>query len=286
MTVFSSQWFAAPSQTLTLDDAITEASATTNLKLVLDAGDSASYGGSGITWSDVSGEGTDFDFGDGAGDTDTYPTFNGTSGDLTNYMSFDNDPAEWFRVDSAGPTAPAWANTLHKDGAIYTACMWCYVPSGAPSGEGHFPMWSTASAGWVLGFLYRLSGMKQNGICGISATTGPLAFDKTSDSAMSYDAWHFCGISIDEPTGSGGGFYYLDGDYDQVGSADTFDATYSSPTSSDAYNRLSIGIGSASTDQGVPDQGSRCGCGAFWQGTAYAKSTFDSIYETTKGRFA
>ena len=185
MTVLSSQWFAAPTPILTLDDAIDEASATTNLKLVLDAGDSASYGGSGTTWADVSGNSTDFDFGDGAGDTDTYPTFTGTSGDLTNYMSFDNDPAEWFRVDSASPAAPAWANTLHKDGAIFTCCMWCYVPSGAPSGEGHFPMWSTGSGGWVLGFLNRLSGMKQAMLVGHSTGSGPLVIDKTSDSEMS-----------------------------------------------------------------------------------------------------
>jgi hypothetical protein len=285
MVLSNAQWFAAPAQILTLDDAITEASATTNLKLVLDSGDSSSYGGSGTTWSDVSGNSTDFDFGDGS-DTDTYPTFNGTSGDLTNYMSFDNDPAEWFRVNSTSTAAgPAWANTLHKNGAIFTCCTWLYIPTPTGTGEGALTCWSTASAGWVLGFLYRQQEAKQSFLCGISPTTGPLAINKTSDSAFSYDAWHFVGLSVDEPTGSGGGFFYLDGDYDQVGSSDTFDATYSNPTTDDAYNRLSIAIGSASTDQGVPDIGTRIACCAFWQGTAYAKATFDTIYDTTKGRF-
>lgn len=114
---------------------------TANLKLCLDAGDINSYPGSGTKWLDTSGNGYDFDFGDGS-TSSTYPTFNGSAGGLSasEYFSFDGD--DYFSYDSANET---WMNELHNAGVsvslvavIECANVGYYFCTTSGTGAGHY----------------------------------------------------------------------------------------------------------------------------------------------------
>lgn len=85
---------------------------TANLKLCLDAGDINSYPGSGTKWLDTSGNGYDFDFGDGS-TSSTYPTFNGVAGNLSANEFFSSDGGDYFSYDSANEP---WMDELHNAG--------------------------------------------------------------------------------------------------------------------------------------------------------------------------
>jgi hypothetical protein len=272
---------------LKIIDVLTDNSLTTNLKVCLDAADENSYT-SGQLWSDVSGEDNHFEFGASASAGSDDPNFNGTAGDQSSleFMSYDDDDGdggalEFHRIASQ----PAMAETLHKDGAVWSACCWVYP-------KNHSVIFSTGSAGWVQGINYRVSGAKQSIFIGSAPTGGNYVLALTAETAMALDEWHFCGISINEPDTSGG-FMYLDGGYDQVGArngdaitaADTFDPTYNSPTTNNSTNRLTVAKGSVSSNQGPSDIGLRFGAVAMWQGSVLSKANFDTIWAASKGRY-
>lgn len=246
---------------------------TTGLKVSLDAGDSTSYS-SGQTWYDTSGNDEDFYFGTDGTVQSSDPTFNGVAGDLSinEYMS--TDGADTFKMVNA---LPAWLNTIHKDNAAYSIVMFYYAMSSA----GEQSILSNygvidADDGWA----FRLNNNYPNIYV---SKSGSATLNKTGDTTANANAWNMMGVSVDEATGAGGGFHYLNGSYNQVSASNTFNATYSSPStnSSDQLRMFQ------NTDTGHKCvSGSRLAILGIWQGTVLTKANMDSIWTELGGRFS
>lgn len=252
----------------TLMQAITNAGLTSNLQLCLDAGDPASYS-SGQSWLDRSGNGYDFFLGaDGSG-TATDPTFN--SAGRKSYWSFDG--GDYFTYDTTNET---WMQNLHKDNANYTLVFFVYkvgVPTFLMSDN------DGSSSTGVL-FSARSGGADRIEIFIFNGVGTVLS--KTSDSAVPPNAWHMIAVSLNEATGAGGGFFYLDGAYAQVGGSDTFSSTYSSPSAGSAGSTMhlcSLGTGNTPVVTGT-----LCFATAAWS-TALTKANLDAIWTAMRGRF-
>ena len=131
--------------------------------------------------------------------------------------------------------------------------------------------------------LYYSSTAEKHGIYVAPGDNSTHTLTKLSDAVMGVDAWHLFGVSIDEATGAGGGFLFKDGDYDQVGSADTFDATYTSPSASNATYTLEIGA----TEQGNRKlaSGSRVAGVMVWEGGIITKANMVTLWNAQKDRF-
>lgn len=258
-SIWSNQGFGP-----TLMQAITTAGLTTNLQLCLDAGDIASYTGSGLKWLDVSGNGCDFFKGDDG--TTHAPTFVGFPGDRGSYW-FLNGSA-FFRYDTTNET---WMQNLHKNNAIFSYVALIYRNSSSPS------LFGDSANGAGTG-IHCANSRDINVFNGSSPV-----ISKSGDTLLTSLAWNFVGGSLNEATGSGGGFHYLNGAYNQVGGADTFDSTYSSPSSLGALATLEIGAaGGGSEPSG---SGTLLSCVAFWGGTALTKVNIDTLWASMRGRF-
>lgn len=245
----------------------------TNLKLCLDAGDANSYSGSGQKWLDVAGGGYDFMLGSETGSPSTgdEPTFNGTAGDLSSaeYWSFDG--GDFFRYDT---TNEAWMDNIHQDNALFTIAFWVFSPD---------PVTGDGVAGTIAGSAVN-TGFEMvtvSGAPGFRVTTGgsDVLANKQADSAMTAGAWNFVAISIDEATGAGGGFHYLNGAYNQVSSSDTFDATYTGPSAGSATYTLELGA--AGNNNNVLGSGHRFGGVFIWEGQALSKAQLDNVFAQT-----
>jgi hypothetical protein len=110
----------------TLQEIINAMGATSSLNFCLDAGDTASYSGTGQTWTDTSGSGNSFFRGDTGSASATDPTFN-TSGSrldgTTTYWSFDG--GDYFQASGS----PTFAEPWHKAGATYSLMFLYYLPT-------------------------------------------------------------------------------------------------------------------------------------------------------------
>lgn len=247
-------------------------SLTSNLQLVLDAGDSSSYS-SGQKWLDLSGNGYDFHLGAGSSASSDDPTFNGSAGGLSrnNYFSFDG--GDVFTYDSSNET---WMDNLHKNNATFTIAGWFYTST---TNDDHV-LFGTGAA--TTGIVVKAHG---DGTVRINVYNGSSSeLEITTSDAMSDEAYHFFALSLDEAGGSSGSFFYLDGDYMQVSSADTFNGAYSSP-SSDAASTMEIG---GRPGSGSPDEllsGDRIAGFMAWS-TNLSKANLDTLYASTKVRFS
>lgn len=99
-------------------DVLTALGLTTNLKLCLDAGDIASYPGSGTKWLDTSGGGYDFD-NNGA-------TFNGTAGAQASNNYFSGDGGDYFSYDSS---IESWMQDMGKEGQTVSVLIVAHIAS-------------------------------------------------------------------------------------------------------------------------------------------------------------
>lgn len=102
--------------------AIQSAGLTANLRLCLDAGSRTSYGGTGQTWTDLSGSGNNYNLGTTTSAESTDPTWNSLG-----YFS---------SVDGAGSTFTAagtdtWNDSFHKANAKFTIVAIC--ATGGPA---------------------------------------------------------------------------------------------------------------------------------------------------------
>jgi len=257
----------------TLLEIIQDLSLDTNLQLCYDAGASASYGGSGQTWTDLDGT-QDLWFGaDGSATTDD-PTFNGSAGGLSNAEYMSGDGGDYFRAKAQ----PAFIENVHKNSAQWSG----FVVLKQTGNVGLAIIGDTGStAASAIGFDWVLNSGKQQ----VTVATGvAAALFKVTDTVVGANVWNVCGITVDEPTGAGGGFFWKNKAYDQVSSADTWDATYSSPSSSSADYTFEVGaIGNANT---IMANGSEIACLALWQGDVRTKADFDNIYDAINGERA
>lgn len=253
----------------TLISAITTASLTANLQICLDAGDPLSWTGTG-KWQDRSGNGYDFNLGDGSTGT-TFPTFNGSVGSTTGNWSFDG--GDYFTYDT---TNEAWMETLHKNNAVFS--MVCFFYQGASTSESY--VFATNTTSGTIGLQYITS----NGSQVLYVTNGSgTVLQVQTDGAVSANGWHMIGVSLTEATGAGGGFFYLDGAYAQVAAANTFTSTYASPSSSSASLTAALaalGGGTAAANAADIKLSSQ----AAWT-SALSKANMDTLWTAMRGRF-
>ncbi len=246
---------------------------TANLKLCLDAGSADSYGGQGQSWLDLADGGYDLFRGATSGASSDDPTFNGAPGGLSSSEYFSFDGGDKFKYDSG--TLPAWMDNLHQNNAAFTILVWIYwvatdrgvLVSGANAGasEGiHFNMVEPAGNKAVF-----------------SVLSGALT-NKTGDTALTDNTWNLVGVSLDEAAGAGGSFLYLNGAYNRVAAANTFDGTYTSPGTGStslfqmgAFQTMTRPLGNGNRFAGV----------MIFEGAALTKANCDSIWNRQKGRF-
>ena len=260
--------FVPPPAPQTLMEALTASGLTANLKIALDAGDAASWPGSGTKWLDTSGNGYDFFLGADGSATATDPTFNGASGgkSASEYWGFDG--GDYFTYDSANE---AWMETLHKDNAIFSFCCWISLGTAAATQV----FWATNSTTSDVGCLYRTtaSGFPLF----LVGTASPSIIDTSALGPPTDGTWAFLGMSIDESIGASGAFHYFNG------SVETWTSTFNGPSASSALGPLrsgaTVGAGSRLTS------GSRLAQFAMWQGAKLSTADFDAIYAATRTRF-
>lgn len=239
-----------------------------NLRLCLDAGDDASYS-SGQSWLDTSGNGYDFFRGADGSATATDPTFNGTAGarSASEYFSFDG--GDYFTYDTTNET---WMQNLHKDNAIFTLATWWYRASTDTSaifGTNGGP--STTGTGFHV--------VHNSGSVLVRCVNATVAALDLTLSTVTIPAttWTMLAMSVNEAAGASGSTWFCNG------ASETFNATYSSPSSGNASNTLQIGArGNASSPAA---NGARCATFMVWEGRALTLGEIQALFQATRGRF-
>ncbi len=249
----------------------------TSLELVLDAGAATSYT-SGQKWLDISGNGYDFFLGTNVSADATDPTFTGSAGGLSDGEYFLMDGGDFFKYDT---TLESWMTNMYKDNADWTVLMWTYGPAGGDS-DGWFGCGFNSGGGGTPAVNYANIGagtIKQQ--ITVWRDSEPAAVRAIGASTMAINTWHMHGISFDEATGSGGGFFFLDGAYNQVSSSDTWNATISSAATNDGaeFHILDSNL----VGQKWPNLTRIAGFMA-WS-TALSFANIDALFDKQKGRF-
>lgn len=247
-------------------DLLTDLNLGANLEFSLDAGDGNSYT-SGQKWLDLSGNNYDFFLGaDGTSSTDD-PTFNGTSDGLSASEYFSYDGGDFNQNEN---TNPAWITNAHKDSSAFSLATWVYRVTDV---NNEHPLIGTATGASDVGFLFDYGRGEEGQIAIVVFNGATPALDKRSPMKLKVSAWNFCGVSVDEASGSG--FLYLNG------SADSFTSTYLSPSASSATKTLSIG---GFQGAGVVPSGTRF-AGAMGWSKNLTTGDFDNIWSNTRERF-
>lgn len=245
---------------------LTRLGLTDNLRLCLDAGDSASYS-SGQSWLDTSGNGYDWFRGNAAAANTDDPTFNGVAGTLSSaeYWSFDG--GDHFQYDTTNET---WMENLHKDNAAFTLMAWVYI-SSFPGTVGLFGNNASANTGicWVMNTSAQLGLVVTNGAGN--------ALIQSSTHANATNAWLCVGISVNEAVGAGGIRYFSNG------VRDTDTSTYTSPSSGSAS--FTTQIASRGNGNGRVPNGSRMAQFMAWEGKALTTAEMTAVYQATRNRF-
>jgi len=241
---------------------------TTNLKLCLDAGDSASYDPSIQTneWLDTSGNGYDFFRGSGTGGDSNDPTFNGTAGGLSSaeYWSFDG--ADRFTYDTANE---AWMTAFHKNSNIGSmVCMFYNLGSG--NSYNHFGDTSSSE-----GFIFSKNSANQLRVFARNSVSSTV-YSFVSSATKTTAGWTYMGFGMDEPSNT------LVAKFDTAN--ESSGCTYTAPSSGNAQTRVCIANNATSGGVAYPN-GARLACFAAWQGTPLTATNLTDIYNALKGRF-
>lgn len=256
--------FVPPAQA-TLFNVINSLNLSTNLKLVLDAQDAASYS-SGQKWLDRTAGGYDFFVGADGSATASDPTFNGAAGTPQAYWSFDG--GDYFRYDAANET---WMKNIHKDNAAYTFVAWLYHVTGSNNiviGN------NGGAAGSGTGFHF---GTPASSVCTMRAANGvgTSALLKDSTATLNNTAWNFIAASVNEATAFGA--------FQVNASQETFTSTYTTPAAGDPSFTTEVGArGNANAPM---PSGVRLSCLAAWEGVALSQVQIDSIFQATRRQF-
>lgn len=258
---------ASAAGNVSLLSALTTLGLTTGLKLALDAGDIASWPGSGEKWLDTAGGGYDFWRGTGTGSDSADPTFNGTAGALTSgeYWSFDG--GDYFTYDTTNET---WMQNIHKDNAKVAWAGWVYLAGGLQTIFGNLN--NNLAGGTGIAFYPRADGTVR---CRVRNGSGN-ALEITTTGTHPTGAWCFLSGRIDEAVGAGGAALGINATFE------TFTSTYSSPSSGNAS--INLTIGSCGTNEPI-ENGGRMAEFAMWEGTIPSQSDLTAIFNATKGRF-
>lgn len=245
---------------------IQNAGLSSSLVLCLDAGDEKSYPGSGQSFLDTSGNGSDFFLGADSSATATDPTFNGLRGRRSSAEYFSFDGGDYFDRG----TTDAWVNALHKNNAALTFLTWIYF-----GGFGSLQaICGTSAQATVIGAsLYVSTTPDLNFV--VSSGDGSFELSASGLTPTS-GAWQMVGVSVNEATGAGGGLFFRNG------TTASFNSTYAAPSASNAAFTFKIGAVQGGIVPLV--NGSRMACFAAFD-TALNEAQMDAIYDASKGRF-
>ena len=228
-------------------------------EIVLDAGDAASYPGTGGTWSDVSGNGYLFTRTSSLG-----VVFNGVAGGLTDseYFSF-NGSSYW-----TSSARTDWTNGLHKNNAAWSAVCWLRTPSSTPTSRtGIIGTYGSPGGDFEINDRAPKIHVRSGG--------GNINTEQ-SNMIVANSTWQMLSMAIDEAVGAGGLTFGLNDNFT------SHTSTYSSPSSSASENTLKIadtGNGSSNFFNG----GRMAMIAAFNRRLSQAELT--AVYEATKKRF-
>lgn len=198
------------------------------LSVALDAGAASSYS-SGQTWTDLAGL-ANFYRGGGSSAEGVDPTFSGTPGAVTasEYWSFDG--GDYFSLAGSNP---AIFNSMNKNNANFTILFIAQLPD---AGTDQILFATNSNSTNTIGIIFK---KRVDGRLGCFVTTGSgTCFYFNSDDAIPTTPF-ILSISIDEPGAYG--FYRMNSAAFPVASAETFDATYSSPSTGNATLAARIG---------------------------------------------
>ena len=240
---------------------------TTNLKVCLDAGDSASYDPSvqQVSWLDTSGNGQDFFRGQSSlTPQSSDPVFNGSAGGLSSneYWSFDG--TKYFTYDTTNET---WMTSLHKDNAVGSFVVMFYNV-GSGGSYNHFGTHDVSPGTGVT-----FSKNSANQLRWFVRNGSSTVFSFTTTETRTTAGWCFAGMSVNEASNS------LLIKYDTNDISTT--CTYSSPSTGSAAITARIASGNGDID--YPNN-SRMACFAAWDTNLTAQNLTD-IYDAIKGRF-
>ncbi|MEZ2329972.1 hypothetical protein AB6802_09625 [Mesorhizobium sp. RCC_202] len=248
-----------------LKTVITNLGLLANAKLILDAGDAASYA-SGQSWNDTSGNNYHFILGATNSAEASDPTFNGNAGRLSANEFWNFDGADYFTLGQANPT---WVNNLHKDGAQFAMCAWLQFAS---LNDSNLIFGTLGNSGANVGIRFRgnVSG-KLNMVPGSSQTQ----FNSTL--SYSIGIWQFVALSINENGGASAGIWRCNG------TSETFNPNYSGPSASNANSTAQIGAQGAATTP-FPN-GTKLGMLAAFEGAVISDASLAAIYAATRRRY-
>lgn len=163
----------------------------------------------------------------------------GTYGDAS-YL-YSTSGAQSMDIKNGASTTSTFIKSLHKASAKYTVEIWMYwTGSNTTSISPCFTNGVYLNGGSDLsgGMLYTDLG---NAIVGSGSqhslrvqqdSGGTSSLSVAADANISANVVHMIACSVDS-TGAEASFLYKDGSYDQVSASNTFDGTYSSPSSTD-----------------------------------------------------
>jgi len=174
-----------------LIDILTRLGLTGSLNVCLDAGDSASYPGTGQTWFDRSGSGNDYFLGSTNAVLADDPVFTGSAGDLSSSTYFQADGTSDHFIET---TAQTYADAWHQNNGAMTTIALMYLVDNT----GTRSIWSNGQGtGGDAGFNLRLLSGVMNSRHSITTTTNDIPVSTTVYPATT---WNFFGQAFDEAT--------------------------------------------------------------------------------------
>lgn len=251
----------------TFINAITFLGLTDNLRLCLDAGDSASYGGSGQKWVDRSGNGFDFFVGADVSATATDPTFTGSAGGISSGEYWAHDAGDYFTYDSTNET---WMNNLHKAGAQYTIAAWVYL-GNATTVQRICGTTAATAANAGVSFDVSVAGVPNVAV----RKSGSSQFIVPSSISIPAAAWRFVAVSFSDT---------LSTCRFRVNSALAFTSGgYTGASTANATNTMQISAGGLASSPLT--SGSRLAMFAAWEGLRLSQDQEAALFTSTRARF-
>lgn len=250
---------------------------TSGLKLCLDAGSRRSYPGTGQSFLDLSGTGSNFYLGATSSPEASDPTFNGVPGHESSSEYFSVNGSQYFTIAGGNPS---WVQNLHANNFLATFVGWIKL-AAAPSSTDYAIFGTSPMIAADIGFMYEMYlnsfsskiNMSYYFNNGSSGTSHSLSY--TSTNSYSSSSWLFFALSYNEGGGAGASFATV-----QDEAPYTFNGNNANANSGTATYPLQIFAGG--NGQYPTKSGSQLAKTAIWSGVALTAAQVLSIFNATK----